>query len=323
MKGRRKLIPTIYLAGDKAVKSIENKEELEIDPSTLAKKYEKDGGDYIMVFDLSKSDEDHKLAVEEVRKIVGKVKLSIFAGGNIKRLEDIKNLIHVGVKAVVLNFSKSRVLEFLDEAKIRFGRERIIVSLPDFDTLYKNQELINENFDMLLFMNEPDIKSVVHTTDLKSIIMTYDQSEEELQELLKNDSVFGLAGDKVNDFSYKIKELKDKILSDESLDEIELIEYPIDNTDIGSVLLRVFEKVQDRKFNPKDGTYTSDLFAKGEEAILRRIGEEVIDIYFSSKNNDIEDIKFNLTDFLYHAIALMVEKGITWDDLAKELLTRL
>ena len=90
--------------------------------------------------------------------------------------------------------------------------------------------------------------------------------------------------------------------------------------------LRVFEtlyeKIVDRRVNPKEGSYTNYLFDKGIDKILKKVGEEATEIVIAAKNPNPEEIKYEIADFLYHAIVLMVEKGVTWEDITKELSDR-
>ena len=90
--------------------------------------------------------------------------------------------------------------------------------------------------------------------------------------------------------------------------------------------LKVFEDVYgiivDRKENPKEGSYTNYLFDKGIDKILKKVGEECTEIVIAAKNPDPEEIKYEISDFLYHAMVLMVEKGVTWEDITQELAQR-
>ena len=90
--------------------------------------------------------------------------------------------------------------------------------------------------------------------------------------------------------------------------------------------LKVFEDVYnvilDRKNNPKEGSYTNYLFDKGIDKILKKLGEEATEIVIAAKNPDKEEIKYEISDFLYHAMVLMVENEITWQDITKELANR-
>ncbi|MBQ6787822.1 MAG: bifunctional phosphoribosyl-AMP cyclohydrolase/phosphoribosyl-ATP diphosphatase HisIE [Lachnospiraceae bacterium] len=90
--------------------------------------------------------------------------------------------------------------------------------------------------------------------------------------------------------------------------------------------LKVFEDVYgviaDRKINPKDGSYTNYLFDKGIDKILKKLGEEATEIVIAAKNPNVNEIKYEISDFLYHMMVLMVEKGVTWEEIMAELANR-
>ena len=90
--------------------------------------------------------------------------------------------------------------------------------------------------------------------------------------------------------------------------------------------LKVFESeyatIVDRRDHPKEGSYTNYLFDKGIDKILKKVGEECTEIIVAAKNPDPEELKYELADWLYHAMVLMVEKGVTWEDVTKEIVNR-
>lgn len=90
--------------------------------------------------------------------------------------------------------------------------------------------------------------------------------------------------------------------------------------------LKVFEDeyaiIKERKIHPKEGSYTNYLFDKGLDKILKKVGEEATEIVIAAKNPDAEEIKYEAADFLYHLMVLMVEKGLTWEDITGELSQR-
>ena len=90
--------------------------------------------------------------------------------------------------------------------------------------------------------------------------------------------------------------------------------------------LKVFEEeyavIKDRKEHPKEGSYTNYLFDKGIDKILKKCGEEATEIIIAAKNPDPEEIKYEIADFLYHMMVLMVEKGITWEEITNEVADR-
>ena len=84
----------------------------------------------------------------------------------------------------------------------------------------------------------------------------------------------------------------------------------------------VMNVIEDRKQHPKEGSYTNYLFDKGIDKILKKCGEEATEIIIAAKNPDPEEIKYEISDFLYHVMVLMVLRGVTWEDIVKELANR-
>ena len=95
-----------------------------------------------------------------------------------------------------------------------------------------------------------------------------------------------------------------------------------DETNPLQVFESVYQTIQDRKIHPKEGSYTNYLFDKGIDKILKKVGEEATEIVIAAKNPNPEEIKYEISDFLYHAMVLMVERGVTWDDIVQELADR-
>ena len=88
------------------------------------------------------------------------------------------------------------------------------------------------------------------------------------------------------------------------------------------ILEDVYNVILDRKANPKEGSYTNYLFDKGIDKILKKCGEEATEIVIAAKNPDKEEIKYEIADFLYHMMVLMVERGVSWDEIMEELANR-
>lgn len=90
--------------------------------------------------------------------------------------------------------------------------------------------------------------------------------------------------------------------------------------------LQVFEDVlnviKDRKLHPKEGSYTNYLFDKGIDKILKKLGEEATEIVIAAKNPNANEVKYEISDFLYHMMVLMVEKGVSWEEITTELANR-
>ena len=101
-----------------------------------------------------------------------------------------------------------------------------------------------------------------------------------------------------------------------------LMKQEYDDTNPLRVFQDVYDVILDRKVNPKEGSYTNYLFDKGIDKILKKVGEECTEIVIAAKNPDKEEIKYEISDFLYHVMVLMAEKGVTWEEITRELARR-
>ncbi|SFR96163.1 bifunctional phosphoribosyl-AMP cyclohydrolase/phosphoribosyl-ATP diphosphatase HisIE [Anaeromicropila populeti] len=89
-----------------------------------------------------------------------------------------------------------------------------------------------------------------------------------------------------------------------------------------TVLLEDYNIILERKNHPKEGSYTNYLFDKGIDKILKKCGEEATEIVIAAKNPEAEELKYEIADFLYHMMVLMVECNLDWNDILKELANR-
>lgn len=424
----KRLTPCILIDGGKAVKWFDDSLVISDDVVALAKHYCDRGADELIVFDLSTSDDDHEEAIELMRKINRVISIPMVAGGNIRRQEDVKKYLYAGAKRAILNFSKSVSQEMLEEVSKRFGKERIGVSLNDFDGLFKRQHQIAKYSSEVIFMHRLDLNSVLNVTDIPCVVLTDTMEQSEILKILKSESVKGVSGLLVNQLDMDFNEFKEicvqegiqttsfesivefsdfklnsdglipVIVQDYKTNEVLMMAYMDQDAfnhtvksgrmtyysrsrkeqwvkgetsghyqyvksltmdcdkdtllakveQIGAAChtgnrscfyqpivgneydaknpLQIFETVyntiQDRKEHPKEGSYTNYLFDKGIDKILKKVGEEATEIVIAAKNPSPEEIKYEIADFLYHAMVLMVEKGVTWEDITKELSDR-
>ncbi|WP_346663558.1 bifunctional phosphoribosyl-AMP cyclohydrolase/phosphoribosyl-ATP diphosphatase HisIE [uncultured Merdimonas sp.] len=424
----KRLIPCILIAGGKAVTWFDDKTPIAEDVIGLAKYYSDHGADELIVFDLSDSDEEHEEAIDLMKRINRIIRIPMIAGGNVKRQEDVKKILYAGAKRAIINFSRQDSPKLMEDAAKRFGKEKIAVSLQDFDALFKHQHLIEECCGEIVFMHRLDLDSVMNVTDIPCVILTDTMEESELYKILKAPGVKGLSGRYVSRpdmdfhaFKEKCSEQNIKMTSFESImefsqfktneqglipvivqhyktQEVLMLAYmneeafnqtiktgrmtyysrsrqslwvkgetsghfqyvksltidcdldtllakvdqvgaachtgnptcffqPLAGTDYDeNNPLKIFESVYntilDRKENPKEGSYTNYLFDKGIDKILKKVGEEATEVVIAAKNPNPEEVKYELSDFLYHAMVLMVEKGISWEDIIRELADR-
>ena len=424
----KRLTPCIFIDRGKAVKWFDDRSVVSDDVVGLAKKYCERGADELIIFDLSNSDEEHEESIDLIKKINRVISIPMTAGGNIRRSEDVKKILYAGAKRAMLNFSKKLSLDLIEEVSKRFGKERIAVSLNDFDALFKQQHLLEEFSSELIFMHRLDLNSVMNVTEIPCVVVTDTMEESEILRILKSDGVKGVSGmfissvdmdfnrfkeicadagiqmtsfESMMDFSeFKLNSdgLIPVIVQDYKTNEVLMMAYmneeAFENTvktgrmtyfsrsrqsqwvkgetsghfqyvkslavdcdkdtllakveQVGAAChtgnrscfyttivgadydaknpLQVFESVydtiMDRRMHPKEGSYTNYLFDKGIDKILKKVGEEATEIVIAAKNPNPEEVKYEICDFLYHAMVLMVERGVTWDDITSELADR-
>ncbi|MBI5640688.1 MAG: phosphoribosyl-ATP diphosphatase [Nitrospirae bacterium] len=80
--------------------------------------------------------------------------------------------------------------------------------------------------------------------------------------------------------------------------------------------------ILERKANPTAESYVASLLAKGRDEILKKIGEEAVEVIIASKAGDRNQIIHELADLWFHCLVLMAEEGITHDDVFAELEKR-
>lgn len=84
----------------------------------------------------------------------------------------------------------------------------------------------------------------------------------------------------------------------------------------------LMEMLVERKVEKKEGSYTSYLFEKGIDKILKKVGEEATEVIIAGKANDKREAIYEIADLTYHVMVLMIEMGISLEDIRKELASR-
>ena len=85
------------------------------------------------------------------------------------------------------------------------------------------------------------------------------------------------------------------------------------------VLEDVYNVIVDRVKNPKEGSYTNYLFEKGIDKMLKKVGEETAEVIIAAKNNAPDEIRYEVSDLIYHLLVMMVERKVSLDDIYSEL----
>ena len=84
----------------------------------------------------------------------------------------------------------------------------------------------------------------------------------------------------------------------------------------------LYRLIAGRKTSPKEGSYTTYLFEKGLDKILKKVGEECTEVIIAGRKEDKEETVYEIADLCYHVMVLMVQMGITVEDVTRELEKR-
>ena len=99
--------------------------------------------------------------------------------------------------------------------------------------------------------------------------------------------------------------------------------YPVYEGENAEFSLEALMKViEGRKIEKKEGSYTTYLFEKGIDKILKKVGEECTEVIIAGKANDKAETIYEISDLVYHVMVLMIEMGISLDDIHNELASR-
>ena len=101
-------------------------------------------------------------------------------------------------------------------------------------------------------------------------------------------------------------------------------EYPVwENEDRHEFSLQgLMQLLEGRKTEKKEGSYTTYLFEKGIDKILKKVGEECTEVIIAGKADDKRETVYEIADLCYHVMVLMIQMGISLEDIHKELASR-
>ena len=91
---------------------------------------------------------------------------------------------------------------------------------------------------------------------------------------------------------------------------------------MSDILSHVFATITDRQAHPRPGSYTNQLLSAGEDEIVKKIGEEAVEVILAAKGQGDDRVISELADLTYHCLVLLAQRGLTPGDVAAELERR-
>lgn len=294
----------------------------------------------IVYTDISK---DGMLAgpnVEQTKILSDKTGIDIIASGGMSCMDDLTHINDAGIHGAIIGkaiYEKRIDLKAavnLFESGASYSKAS---AMPKADISFKDlkldanglipvvvQDYVNGEVLMLAYMNEEAFNKTLET----GIMTYYSRSRQELWVKGLTSGHFqyvrSIEIDCDNDtLLAKVKQIGAAChTGNKSCFYRNLVSTEYAQTNPLKVFNNVMSIIEDRKQHPKEGSYTNYLFDKGIDKILKKCGEEATEVIIAAKNPDPEEIKYEISDFLYHVMVLMVLKGVTWEDIVKELANR-
>ena len=91
---------------------------------------------------------------------------------------------------------------------------------------------------------------------------------------------------------------------------------------MSEILNTLFTTILDRQANPRPGSYTAKLLSAGEDEILKKVGEEAMEVILAAKGQGDERLVSEIADLFYHLLVLLAARGLTPADVEEELVRR-
>lgn len=87
-------------------------------------------------------------------------------------------------------------------------------------------------------------------------------------------------------------------------------------------LATLWSTLQERRDNPRPGSYTAELLQAGEDEIIKKVGEEAVEVILAAKAQGHHRLVEEAADLVYHLLVLLLANGLTWEDVLQELEAR-
>ena len=204
----KKFVPCIYLYRGNCVKSLLDVTVVETDPVRLARSYSESNADEIIVFDMSETDEEHETALGIIKDICDAAESDVIGAGSVKRMEDVKKILYTGCKRAVLDYTKRSNIELTEEASLRFGRDKILISYSDAEVLSANREIIEKYVSAMILMNPHQIRETEEILDLPFFVQVNQVALNKLLDIFAYENVCGVTGNTINDNIRELPALK-------------------------------------------------------------------------------------------------------------------
>lgn len=207
---KKRMIAVIYIDGDIAVRSFEDKSLFRGDIEALTLEMSESDIDAILCFDVSDKADPfaHERSLISLGNICKNTSLPVYGGGHIESLTDVEAIFERGCSKVILNFAKESAQLILESMTGIYEKDRIAATIASEDNLVINRTLLESGVGELILIDEHALKNCLGASVLPCVVFLPEISLDKMFSIMGKDNVSGISGDIVNENITRIPTLK-------------------------------------------------------------------------------------------------------------------
>ena len=207
---KKKMIAVIFLNGDTAVRSFNDKSLVSSDPKALVSSMSESDVDAVLCFDVSDRSDPaaHESSLANLKEICTNTGLPVYGGGHIDSVSDVEAIFDAGCRKVILNFAKESAQEILGSITGSYDKDQIACTIASEDNLVINRELLESAASELILIDEHALKNCLGASTLPCIVFLPEISLDKMFSIMEKDNVSGISGNIVNENIERIPALK-------------------------------------------------------------------------------------------------------------------
>ena len=355
----KRIIPCLDVRNGRVVKGTNFEGIRDVaDPVEMARMYNAAGADELVFYDITASFEGRALFTDILTRVASEIFIPLTVGGGINTLEDFDRVLKCGADKVSVNSGALRDPGLIPAAAQKYGDQCVVLSADvkrvngQFRVFAKGgrEDTVSIPFGEgvltmeLEFDEKGLIPAIVQDHYTKEVLtLAYMNAETLVLTIAEGRTVFWSRsrqeiwrkGDTSGNVQHVVSITAD---CDKDALVVEVVkDGPACHTGAESCFFNevyvspelkqfswqgLYELIQGRRDRPQEGSYTTYLFEKGKEKILKKVGEECTEVIIAGEKEDKAETIYEISDLAYHVLVLMVQAGITVEEITRELEKR-
>ena len=347
----KRIIPCLDVRDGRVVKGVKFVDIRDAgNPVEVARRYDQEGADEITFLDITASSDERETMVHVVEQVASEVFIPLTVGGGIRKVQDVLRMLNAGADKVGINTAAVFNPEFVKEATDKFGSQCIVVAIDAKRVSADDEPLRWEIFthggrkptgidavawarkmtdygagEILLTSMDRDGTKIGFDNLLTRAVAEAVSDPGHRLRRRRQSAALGRRGEarrgrcRAGRFDLSLRRVLDRRgeafygragRGDEAL------------AVLADILDQLAEVLEQRKVADPDSSYVAKLYAKGLDAILKKIGEEATETVMAAKDGAADKIIYEVADLWFHTLVLLAHRGLGPADVLDELQRR-